>query len=604
MMPEGGRFNWAELAKAQRGLRARYASTDISKYISHIVFSVVLGLFAGAGAVVFHSLLEGTRHSFEYFNLRSYLGVDINMVFVFPVVGALIVAAMTRYLPILARERDVTSVIKAVLLRNGFIPFKVTLFHFFAPIISIGSGAPLGPEGPAAKMGSGLGSLMAQFFRLNQREMRMYTVAGAGAAIAAVFNAPIAGVFFGIEVILLNDLKNQAMSALVISSVVADVFSRAVLGNKHVFRIPQYVTGEIGEFPYFLMLAILCGVVSLLFFQLRRGSGYLLTKKLKLRNEFARLIPVAALFGIVLLHFHQLYGIGYNTINEVLNHHYSLVFVFALLVLKLVFMALFLEAGSYGGTFAPSLMIGVLLGHSFALALNSLFALSLDPVVFALVGMGGVLAGINAIPLTSILLVFEVTGDYHFILPLMFVSIISYLVVIYVNRGGTYTLELMKEGIDVSKRGEMDLLGKIKVKELRKTDFNVVSHRTPFRKLTDILMHSTYGDVFVLDDRKELAGVISLRQVRQAIVSHELTELLIAGDVIDEVPVVTDDDPVSLAMQKIEEYDLETIPVVKSENQRTVTGVLTHRDIIQAYNRLLDAWATDQFLTDSRPRRR
>ena len=115
--------------------------------------------------------------------------------------------------------------------------------------------------------------------------------------------------------------------------------------------------------------------------------------------------------------------------------------------------------------------------------------------------MGGVLAGINAIPLTSILLVFAVTGDYHFILPLMFVSIISYLVVIYVNRGGTYTLELMKEGIDVSKRGEMDLLGKIKVKELRKTDFNVVSHRTPFRKLTDILMHSTYGDVFVLDER-------------------------------------------------------------------------------------------------------
>ena len=603
MMSGWRRIDWAGLWKAQRGLRARYTSTDISKYISHIVFSVVLGLLAGAGAVAFHSMLEGTRHFFEFFNLRSYLGVDVNLVFVFPVVGALIVAAMTRYLPALARERDVTSVIKAVLLRNGFIPFRVTLFHFFAPIISIGSGAPLGPEGPAAKMGSGLGSLMSQFFRLNQREMRMYTVAGAGAAIAAVFNAPIAGVFFGIEVILLNDLKNQAMSALVISSVVADVFSRAVHGNKHVFRIPQYVTGEVGEFPYFLMLAILCGVVSLLFFQLRRASGFLLIKKLGLRNEFIRLLPVAALFGIALLHFHELYGIGYNTINEVLNRHHSLAFVLALLFLKLVFMALFLEAGYYGGTFAPSLMIGVLMGHSFALTLNSLFALSLDPVAFALVGMGGVLAGINSIPLTSILLVFEVTGDYHFILPLMFVSIISYLVVIYVNRGSTYALELLKEGIDVSRRGEMDLLGKIKVKELRKADFDTVSHRTPFAKLSKILMHSTYGDVFVLDDRKELAGVISLRQVRQAILSNELTDLLIAGDVIDEVPVVTEDDPVSLAMQKIEEYDLETIPVLKSENERIVTGVLTHRDIIQAYNRLLDVWATDQFLTDTRRER-
>lgn len=595
-------LNWRGLAEAQRGLLTRYASTDISKYISHIVFSVVLGVFAGAGAILFHTMLEGTRHFFEFFNLRTYLGVDFNLIFIFPVAGAVVVAAMTRYLPSIARERDVTSVIKSVLFRNGFIPFKVTLFHFFAPIISIGSGAPLGPEGPAAKMGSGLGSLMAQIFRLNQREMRMYAVAGAGAAIAAVFNAPIAGVFFGIEVILLNDLKNQAMSALVISSVVADVFSRAILGNKHVFRIPQYSSGDVGDFPYFLLLAILCGAVSILFFQLRRGSSFLLVKKLRLSNEFLRLVPVAALFGIVLLFFHQLYGIGYSTINEVLNHHYSLVIVLALLALKLIFMALFLEAGSYGGTFAPSLMIGVLLGHSFAVLTNAVFATSLDPVVFALVGMGGVLAGINAIPLTSILLVFEVTGDYHFILPLMFVSIIAYLVVIYINKGGTYTLELMKEGIDVSKRGEMDLLGKIKVRELRKTDFDVVSHRTPFRKLADILMHSTYGDVFVLNDRKDLLGVISLRQVRQAIVSHELTELLIADDVIAEVPVVTEDDPVSFAMQKIEEYDLETIPVVKSEKNRSVTGVLTHRDIIQAYNRLLDAWTTDQFLTDSKPR--
>ncbi len=587
-----------EIADSAGKIRDRYTRSEISKYISHILFSIILGLLAGSAGILFHTLLEGMRRIFEFGMLKEHIPAGIGMIVVVPVIGGIAVAWMTRRFPHLAKERDVVSVIKAVMIKGGFIPLKNTVFHLIAPIISIGSGAPLGPEGPAAKIGSGVGSFMAQVFRMEQRDMKMYTAAGAGAAIAAVFNAPIAGVFFGIEVILLNDLKNQALSALIISSVVADILSRAALGARHVFMIPSYTTGNISEFPWFLVLGVLCGMVSLCYFWLRRFFAGILNRRLKIRNEFLRLVPVTVVFGFTLIHFNQLYGIGYSTINDVMNLQLALNAVLALLVLKLIFMSMFLEAGSYGGTFAPALMVGVLLGYAAASSANILFGVHLDPVAFALISMGGVLAGMNSIPLTSIMLVFEVTNDYRFILPLMFVSIVSYLSVVYVNRGSLYTLELLRDGIDVTKRGGIDILGKIKVRDLKRSDYDTVTHRTPFNTLLQALYDSRYGDIFVMDDRNRLLGVVSLKEIRQTLGSAELVDLLIAGDITIPVPVVTEDEPVSSAIRKIQEYHIENIPVVSSADHRKITGMLTHQDILSAYNRLLEAWETDQFLID------
>jgi CIC family chloride channel protein len=262
----------------------------------------------------------------------------------------------------------------------------------------------------------------------------------------------------------------------------------------------------------------------------------------------------------------------------------------------MVFLAAFLHAGAYGGMFAPSLGIGVMSGFIFASGLNYLFDLSLDPVVFALVGMGGILAGINSIPLTSIMLVFEVTSDYRFILPLMLVSIMAYLVVVYMNKGTIYASELLEEGIDVSRMGEVDLLGQVNVKDLMKKDYETVSYRLPFQALLQELLRSRYGDVCVVDDNKHLMGVVSLKEVRQALINNELVDLLIAGDLIIPVPAVTADDQVSIAVQKIEKYDIENIPVV-AEDGYTIIGMLRHQDILQAYSTLLEAWETDRFLS-------
>ncbi len=570
--------------------------SDLSRYVAHVVISVIIGLAAGSGAVLFHHILENMRFYLEPGSIGRSFSFDEIAIICVPLIGSAACVLMTKLFPDVAKEKGIISVIKSMILDNGLIRLSVTIFHMLASIAAIGTGAPLGPEAPAAKIGSGIGSSMSQALRLSRDDMVMYAAAGGGAAISAVFNAPITGVFFGIEVILLNDLKNRALSALIISSVAADILSRAILGNKHVLSIPQYSMGGIEAYPFFILFGILAGLVCIAYFMLDSVFRSVIEKRMKASARIFTLLCVSALFGIVLLKYQQLYGIGYLAINNVLARSIEARDVAALLAMKLIFVPLFLRAGSYGGTFAPSLGIGAFSGFVFASAASEITGVRLDPAVFALVGMGGVLAGIASAPLTAIMIVFEVTSDYAFILPLMLASVISYLVSLAYNRGTVYGRELLECGIDVSKRSEADILGKIRVGKLMRADFEQVNHRLPFRELLDIVMNSRYGDVVVVDDSGRLEGIISLRDIRQAIADHDLADLLIARDVMRRVTPVGEKDPVSTAIQNIEEGDLEVIPVAGADGK--LAGVLAHADITAAYGTLLRGWKTNQFLID------
>jgi CIC family chloride channel protein len=580
-----------------KNLKLKYSDSEIFRYISHILLSILLGLLAGGGAILFHYLLEHMRYLFEDQSLSIFSGLPGWSIIFIPIFGGIITSFMTLFLPEIAAKKGVLSVIKSIILKKGFIPVKETIFHLFAPIISIGTGAPLGPEGPAAKIGSGIGSYMSQKFNLSKNDMIMYTTAGAGAAISAAFNAPIAGVFFGIEVILLNDLKNRALSALIISSVVADILSRAYLGNVRVFTIPHYDTGNIYSYPFYIGLAVLCGLTALFYFKLSDSFRFFLDEKLKLFNPFLRLLPITVLFGFVLLRYEEVFGIGYNLINSILAGQIQLQTLIILLALKLVFLVLFIQAGAFGGTFAPSLSIGALLGFTYALAMNIIFGTNLDPTAFALVAMGGVLSGINCIPLTSILLVFEVTNDYQFILPLMLASIVSYLVVIYYKKGNIYTIALMNDNIDMSKRGELDVLSKINAGVILRKDMDVVDFRIPFKEILRIIINSKYGDVFVVNAEKRLLGIITLKDVRQTLMDNDLVDLLIAQDLIMQVPVVRESDPLTLAISKIKQYEIEIIPVVSDRDGTTLAGIITYKDILQSYNVMLDEAEHSEHLT-------
>jgi len=573
-----------------------YLETDISKYISHVLISIIIGLLAGGGAIVFHHILYITRTFFRPDNFRSKFDIPVFFIILIPVTGAVLTSLLSWLYPSIAKEKGVISVIKAIIIRKGFIPIKETLFHFIAPIISIGTGAPLGPEGPSAKIGSGIGSYMSQLFRHKSNDVIMYTAAGGGAAIAAVFNAPIAGVFFGIEVILLNDLKNRALSALIIAAVMADILSRTVLGNHKIFVIPSYTIGDLYTYPFYILLGILCGVISIIYLNFSEFFKVLFNDKLKIHNPFFKLLPVALIFGFFLVYQYDLFGIGYIAINKVLQGKILPLLVLQLLILKVIFLALFLQAGAFGGSFAPALSIGTFLGYLMAIASNMILGTNLDPTAFALVGMGGVLAGINSIPLTSILLVFEVTSDYNFILPLMLVAIISHLAILYHRKGNEYTLALLDENIDVTKKGDLDIFSKMTVGSILQEDMNVVDYAAPFKEVLSIIIDAKYGDVFVVNRNNQLVGVITLKDVRQTLLDNDLCDLLIAGDLVLDIPPVKENDPVSLAIEKIREYNVENIPVVKSDTNREFIGIINHRDIIETYYKKLDDISMSEFL--------
>ncbi|HNX23993.1 MAG TPA: chloride channel protein [Spirochaetota bacterium] len=573
-----------------------YLDTDISKYISHVFISIIIGLLAGGGAIVFHHVLYITRTFFRPDNFRAKYDIPVFFIVLIPVTGAILTSLLTWLYPSIAKEKGVISVIKAIIIRKGFIPLKETLFHFIAPIISIGTGAPLGPEGPSAKIGSGIGSYMSQLFRHKSNDVIMYTAAGGGAAISAVFNAPIAGVFFGIEVILLNDLKNRALSALIIAAVMADILSRTVLGNHKIFVIPSYSIGDLYTYPYYILLGVLCGIISIIYLNFSEFFKMLFNEKFKIHNPFLKLLPVALVFGFFLVYQYDLFGIGYIAINKVLQGQILPIQVLQLLILKVIFLALFLQAGAFGGSFAPALSIGTFLGYLMAVTSNMVFNTTLDPVAFALVGMGGVLAGINSIPLTSILLVFEVTSDYNFILPLMLVAIISHLAILYHRKGNEYTLALLDENIDVTKKGDLDIFRKMTVGSILQKDMNVVDYTAPFKEVVSIIIDAKYGDVFVVNRNKKLVGVITLKDVRQTLLDNDLCDLLIAGDLVIEIPPVDENDPVSLAIEKIREFNVENIPVVKSAANREFIGIINHRDIIETYYKTLDDISMSEFL--------
>jgi len=584
--------------KRKRTLKS-FINTELYIYSTHVLLSILLGMLAGGGGILFHSLLE-LIESFLERNSAWFTDTFTEFYIVgIPVLGAVITATMTYFAPMTAKQKGVVTVIKAILINQGFIPLKETIFHVIAPIVSIGTGIPLGPEGPSAKMGGGIGSFMSQILKLKQGDMMMYTAAGAGAAISAVFNAPVAGVFFGIEVVLLNDMRNRALSALIMSSVVADIMSRTFLGHKSMIIIPDYHLGEIYTYPFFIGLAVFCGLIALLYFHLSDITNSIIEDIFKISNPYLKILPVAIGFGFLLIKYPQIHGVGYGILNDVLQRNVPIMLVGIILLLKLIFIVLFSKVGAYGGSFAPSIVIGAFAGFLFSSGINALFNTSLDPSAYALVGMGGVLSGINSIPMTSIMLVFEMTGDYKFILPLMLVSMVSHLVVLYCKKGTAYSIDLLNTSTSTKGRSDLDILKKTLVKDILRDDIDKVDSKAPLRDAMNVLLRSGYGEIVVVDSNDALVGILSLKDVnlRQVLLDNTIMDKIIAEDIALAVPFAIEDEPLHVAIQKMEtdKSYIENIPVVTADGTNRFIGIITHGDIMQAYEKQLNADNTDSF---------
>ncbi|MFC2135992.1 chloride channel protein [Bacteroidota bacterium] len=577
-----------DIDKIGRFLKSNFNKISSPEYTIFSIYAIFTGAIAGLAAVIFHNSIEFFNVLFFEQTAEGLFFLGTAAVIVLPAIGMLIQSLMIITAPDTAKRRGVSEVIKSTALRGGYIPFRTTIFHFFAPVICIGSGGTVGPEGPAAQLGGGVASKMGQLLGLSDNRRRMFTAAGSGAAIAAIFNTPLGGIFFALEIVLLNDFQSPTFSALILASVTASAISRLFLGNQSVFHfsIPEVTDYE--HFYMFILLGIATGILSIVF--IRYSSileNWFKNKILKIFPQWTVMVTVGLLVGLCGFYYKDIFGIGYIGINHILASSLTWKVVLILLAMKFILVPMVLHSGGFGGLFAPSLFIGAAFGFLFALGANALWDLNLDTTTFALVSMGAVLGGVNSIPISAILIIFEMTKNYTFILPLMLAVVISTMIVQIVMKGSIHVKHLEKEGYKISHGREASILKSISVKDVMREDVMLIPHDTPLTKLVAQLMESPHSTFYTVDKKGKLQGTITENELRPIITEYEhIRQMLVAGDIAkSEVTTVKETDDLDHVLKLFEHKIVDQFPVVSSRSNDKVIGKIFRQDVIACYNR-------------------
>ncbi|MGN7612511.1 chloride channel protein [Magnetococcales bacterium HHB-1] len=559
----------------------------------HIVLSliaIVIGIIVGYGAILFRRLIELFQHAFMGDGGENVgqivAALEWWQILLIPVIGGALVGPLVHFFFPGSRGHGVPEVMAAVALKGGKMPLKDGLGKMLACSLSIGSGGSVGREGPVVHLGATLASWFGTRLHMSKRHMRTMVGCGGAAGIAASFNAPIAGVMFALEVIL-GDYGLATFSPIVLSSVVATVIARLHLGDFPAFIVPHYTLVSVWEIPAYVGLGVLCGLTGIIFMKTLFKAEDLAAKlpiPVYLRPIFGGFV-----LGCIAITFPQIMGVGYDTMNAALLEQLAGPIMLILVVIKILATSVTLGSGFSGGVFTPSLFLGAMVGGGFGTYAHALFpAISAGSGAYALVGMGAMAASVLGAPISSILILFELTGDYRIMLALMVSSIVATLVINQVYRDSVYTKALRKKNIDLRAGRESNILRQITVSAVMRKDFEVIPDTMPLRRFKEIISFSKDESFIVVDDQGNLKGVVSFQDMREVAFSEDLEDLVLVRDIASrDVITVTPLDNLFDAFRRMGSADAEQLPVVAANNTREVLGVITNHDGIRAYNRAI-----------------
>jgi CIC family chloride channel protein len=566
-----------------------FSRLKISEQWFLIILSSVVGVGGGFGAIIFRELISFFNHLFFGYGetmLSSATDYWIILIPLIPALGGLLVGPLTYKWAKETKGHGVPEVMEAVALKGGIIRPKVAVIKSLASSICIGSGGSAGREGPIVQIGSALGSTLGQFFRMSGERVKILVGCGAAAGISATFNAPIAGVFFALEVIL-GDFAVHTFSPVIISSFVASVISRAFLGNYPAFLVPAYDLVSVWEIPLYVILGLAAGGVSVLFIKLLYKSEDLF-ESLKIKGHLKPALG-GLLLGIIAISYPQVFGVGYQWISAALHEEMFWGIMLFLIFLKIIATSLTLGSGGSGGIFAPSLFIGAMLGGLFGTVVHVLFPqVAATPGAYALVGMSALVAGTTHATLTAMLIIFEMTGDYRIILPLMLASVLSTLLANRLSRESIYTLKLVRKGISLKGGKDVSILTSTLVREVMSRSWESISQSMPMGELLKVVEESRFSFYPVVNSSGDLEGILSLQDVSNLITKRSLENLVIVKDVMPGyTQLLTEDETLASALQKFGLQDVEALPVVDKGDPKKLVGVLKRADIIAFYNKKL-----------------
>ena len=567
-----------------RWLKHWHSRLRQTEHVYMVVISIVIGLLAGLCAVGFrefihlaHEVIWKTR--------------DINLVYMralpgywkvlAPTGGGLIVGLIIYWFAPEAKGHGVPEVMEAVALQGGRIRARIVAAKLVASGVCIASGGSVGREGPIVQIGSSLGSAIGQLLGIGERRMRTLVGCGAAAGIAATFNAPIAGALFAVEIIL-GDFAVSQFSPIVISSVAATVVGRHFLGDFPAFEVPTYSLVHPAELAAYAVLGVVAGLVALAFIHALYGTEDLFDA-MRIPGPLKTIVG-GAIVGTIALRYPEIFGVGYEAINEALQNHLGWTLLAVLILAKIVAVSLTIGSGGSGGIFAPSLFIGAMLGGGMGSIVHGIWpASTAGPGAYALVGMGAVVAAGTHAPITAILIIFELTSDYKIILPLMISCIIATLLATQIQRSSIYTLKLLRRGIDFSGGRTVNVLAHIKAREVMRGDAATVGPTDALMPVITRFMDNPGTTVFVVDPADRLQGVITINEIRPILADLDALEpLLIAADLMrdGDFPTFHEEDPLDEVMRRFGNYRFEAAVL----RDGRLIGTIRPEDVIQRYN--------------------
>lgn len=572
-----------------------YLRTKLSRVQLIIIIATLVGFASGLLAVLLKTLVHYLQHWIEKIAITRFAFL------LFPAIGLVVTVFIIRYFFGGQIERGIAMVLKAIARKSSFIPFNHTYRHIVTSSITVGLGGSVGLEAPIVATGSAVGSNLSRISDLNYQERTLLIACGAAAGISAVFNAPIAGVIFAVEVLLVETVVSYFIP-LIISSVVGVLCSKIILGESSLFNFVLQQSFNYKNVPYYILLGVLAGFVSLYYARIfkqteKRINGWNINGYFK-----------AAIGGFVLLSiyfvFPPLFGEGYNSVKLVANgelnsitdntklfsllsENWALIAFTGLIVLfKPVAAGVTIGSGGNGGNFAPSLFTGSYLGFFFSKLLNSTPWIKIPEGNFSLVGMAGVLSGVMYCPLSAIFLIAEITNGYELFIPLMIVSSLSFFIVKSYEPYSMETKKLAMEGQIFTHKKEKNILTSIHLEDILQDKYESISIDKKLNDLIEIIKKSEKNIFAVVDGKSKFAGIIELNDIKQKLFQPEqFDKVSIRGIMKRPATTLQHDQDMHTVMEKFDITQSWYLPVLDKE--RRFIGFISKTKLFNKYREIL-----------------
>jgi len=552
-----------------------------------IAMGALVGIVTGYGAIACRAGIDAIRRlAFGQPGDITHLAGSAPqlLVLLLPAVGGLLVAPLVEIVATEAKGHGVPEVMDAIARKGGRIRPRVAVAKAIASVITIGTGGSVGWEGPIIQIGAGFGSTLGQVAKVARRQMRILVACGAAAGIAVTFNAPIAGVLFALEVFL-GDLALVTFTPVIIAAVAGASISFIHIGSHAVFDIPEqsFRLQSVWEIPLYAVLGVACAFGAVLFTRVLYAcedaiEGVRIPKLLK---------PALGGLGLgaIGIAMPQVLGVGYETISRCFHGEFVLPVLCGLFFVKLAATSITLGSGGSGGIFAPSLVMGAALGAGFGdVAHRVVPTAAAEPGVYAVVGMAALTAGTTHAPISAILILFEMTRDFHIILPLMISCVIATTAARGIMRDSIYTRKLSRRGIRLRGGRDATVLLALTVRETMHEKPTLLDESLGFREVRDRVLGSEHHVFPVVATDGTYRGIITLDALRPFLFEEGLVDVAVASDLAQEAPVLlSPEEDLERARLAFARSALEELPVVDPVTKRVV-GILREHELYTAYN--------------------